>query len=353
MISQQTNGSAIDRNSPFEAGRLAWAAIERHRLIPNPANFQVLFVHYCNSNSQLSERLDAHMSNGRPLSEELLKSLNSTFIGTNESLAEMEAVSSGADALTEAAHELAEKVASSQSGLHSYGSSLAHWAGRMNADATPEGLIQAVAALAAETARASERNRELERELSASAAQIGKLRQNLNDVRQQASTDELTGLSNRRAFDTRLRRAVKQAQGDANTTFCLLLIDIDHFKRFNDTHGHRAGDRVLRLVGQLLSDNLKGRDTAARYGGEEFAILLDGANVEAGRAVAAQLCEQLAQRRLIKRDTGQSIGQVTCSIGVAQYRSADDGSALVERADQALYEAKRTGRNRVCIASVC
>ncbi len=107
------------------------------------------------------------MANGQPISDELLEGLSGAFMSTNERLAEMETVSSEADALTKVAHDLAEKVASSQSGLHSYGSSLAHWAGRMNADATPESLIQAVAALAAETARASERNRELERELSA------------------------------------------------------------------------------------------------------------------------------------------------------------------------------------------
>lgn len=350
MGSHQSNRPALACGSPFEAGRLAWAAIEQHGLIPSPTNYRVLFVHFCGSNVQLSERLNAHSTNGQPISEDLLKVLDSTFIGMGESLAGAEAVSSEADALTEVAEDLAEKVASNQSGLHSYGSSLAHWAGRMNADATPESLIQAVAALAAETAHASERNRELERELSASAVQIGKLRQSLTDIRQQANMDELTGIANRRAFDARLRRAVKQGQVDASMTFCLLMIDVDHFKRFNDAHGHRAGDRVLRLVGQLLSDNLKGRDTAARYGGEEFVILLDGANVEAGRAVAAQLCEQLAQRRLIRRDTGQSIGQVTCSIGVAQHRPGEDGATLVERADQALYEAKRTGRNRVCIA---
>lgn len=328
-------------------------AIKQHRLVPSPENYRVLFVHYCRSNSQLSDRLDAYMTSPQPLSDDLLKILSNTFIGTNDCLAEMETVSSEADALTEAANDLAGKVAANQRGLHSYGSSLAHWAGRMNADATPESLIQAVAALAAETARASERNRALERELSVSAVQIGRLRQNLDEVRQQASMDALTGIANRRAFDARLRRAVKEAQVEASTIFCLLMIDVDHFKRFNDTHGHRAGDRVLRLVGQLISDNVKGRDTAARYGGEEFAVILDGANIEAGRAVATQLCEQLAQRRLVKRDTGKSIGQVTCSVGVAQHRLGEDGSALIERADQALYEAKWTGRNRVCIASTC
>ena len=129
--------------------------------------YQVLFVYYCRSNLHLNEQLNASMANGQPISDELLEGLSGAFMSTNERLAEMEIVSSEADALTKVAHDLAEKVASSQSGLHSYGSSLAHWAGRMNADATPESLIQAVAALAAETARASERNRELERELSA------------------------------------------------------------------------------------------------------------------------------------------------------------------------------------------
>lgn len=123
----------------------------------------------------------------------------------------------------------------------------------------------------------------------------------------------------------------------------LLMVDVDHFKRFNDEHGHRTGDQVLRLIGRLLTDNIKGRDMAARYGGEEFAVLLAGADLHAGASVAQQLCERLSAQRLIKRGTGDDLGRITISVGVAQHRAGDSGAALVERADQALYQAKRAG----------
>ena len=165
-------------------------------------------------------------------------------------------------------------------------------------------------ALAAETSRASERNRDLERELALSVARVSSLQQALAKSRMEATTDGLTGLLNRRAFDARLRRAIVQHQADHKNAFALLLLDIDHFKRFNHLHGHHTGDQVLRLVSRQLLDNVKGRDTAARYGGEEFAILLVGADLDAGKMIAEQLRARLAKQSLVKRGTGETLGQV-------------------------------------------
>ncbi|MGI4945562.1 MAG: GGDEF domain-containing protein [Janthinobacterium lividum] len=106
---------------------------------------------------------------------------------------------------------------------------------------------------------------------------------------------------------------------------------------------------MLRLVARLLADNVKGRDTVARYGGEEFAILLTGAGLRAAEVVARQINEALSSKRLATKGTAASFDHVTISVGVAQARPGEAAAALVERADAALYEAKRTGRNRVCV----
>ncbi len=127
----------------------------------------------------------------------------------------------------------------------------------------------------------------------------------------------------------------------------LLFADIDNFKRFNDTYGHQIGDQVLRLVARTLSQSVKGRDTPARYGGEEFAIILPQTRLGDARIVADQIRLGLMRRRLVGRDKRDDYGSVTLSFGAAQYRPGETTNALVERADAALYVAKRNGRNRV------
>lgn len=195
----------------------------------------------------------------------------------------------------------------------------------------------------------SARNAALEEELRASTTRVGKLRQRLAAVRQEACVDVLTGVANRRAFAARLKRELTSARSDEAAPFCLVLLDIDHFKRFNDTHGHRTGDRVLRLVAQMLTENVKGRDFVARYGGEEFVLLLGDVDAETGASITRQICARLAARRLVKRETAEEIGTITLSAGVAQVRASDSQGTLLERADAALYAAKHNGRNQVLI----
>lgn len=189
------------------------------------------------------------------------------------------------------------------------------------------------------------------------AALNGKLEESRNEVMQlkttlervttEASRDFLTGVSNRKALETKLDEMTAWAteqQGD----LCLLMIDIDHFKTFNDKYGHLVGDEVLRKVGRVLLDGIKGKDFAARYGGEEFAVLLPSTPLGGGLAVAESLRRAVEENNLVRKDTGQSIGLVTVSIGVARYRPKTDSVAmLISRADNALYRSKMGGRNRV------
>jgi diguanylate cyclase len=200
--------------------------------------------------------------------------------------------------------------------------------------------------LLVETQRVAERNRQLEDRLGRTADEVSELKQNLESVQREALTDALTGIPNRKSFDMRLREAARDAM-EHGEPLSLLIGDIDHFKHFNDTFGHQIGDQVLRLVAKTLTDSVKGRDTPARYGGEEFAIILPQTRILEAQVVAEQIRVGLSRRRLVGRDKRGEYGSVTLSFGAAQYRAGETLMALVERADTALYRAKRQGRNRV------
>jgi diguanylate cyclase (GGDEF)-like protein len=162
-----------------------------------------------------------------------------------------------------------------------------------------------------------------------------------------ATTDVLTGVFNRRVLLERLELELRRCRR-YGTRLCVLLLDIDYFKRINDTHGHLAGDAVLVSVGQILRTRVRGTDVAGRYGGEEFCVLLPETDLEPGRELAERLRHHLAAE--VYTAAGKTF-RVTCSIGVAHFVEAKQKAAdLLQAADEALYRAKEQGRDRVCVA---
>ncbi len=164
----------------------------------------------------------------------------------------------------------------------------------------------------------------------------------MRDLSAAALTDALSGLPNRRSFDETLERMLRRRR-EQDRNFSLLMLDLDKFKAYNDDFGHPAGDEVLRQVGALLRQCLRPGDHAARYGGEEFAVLLGETTEAGGRQVGERIRAAFAENDWPLR-------KVSASIGVAQAQREDRAAALIERADAALYEAKRLGRNRVVTA---
>jgi diguanylate cyclase len=191
------------------------------------------------------------------------------------------------------------------------------------------------------------RQQALEHALGTAAENLGEMRGQLDAMRKEVATDSLTGLTNRKYFEVELTAAVRDAHKH-NLPLCLAMVDIDHFKRINDNFGHPVGDQVLRVVASILARVVPRQAVAARYGGEEFALVLPGLTLQQ----AVDLCETLrldvASKSLRNKSSGQSLGTITVSAGVAQLRAGEAMTVLVDHADRALYTAKHEGRNRVC-----
>ncbi len=205
--------------------------------------------------------------------------------------------------------------------------------------------IRAIADALVRSLRAVEnRHAALEQRLTAAKLEMETLQQSLATSMVEANRDAITGLSNRRSFDKAIEEACSRADS-GSFNFCLLMVDIDHFKNFNDRFGHLVGDSVLTLVASSLKQTIKGRDIVARFGGEEFAVILPDTTLQNAVKLSEQIRERIAGRELRKRSTGDSLGRITVSIGVASHRTGEWPRQIIERADSCLYEAKRSGRN--------
>jgi diguanylate cyclase len=227
-----------------------------------------------------------------------------------------------------------------------YTESLAHATQSLGTAKDRDGLRTIVETLVRATRDMEENNGRLEQSLKASKHEINQLQVNLEAVRNESLTDPLTSLANRKYFDQALDKYIAQSFASGEPV-SLLLTDIDHFKAFNDTFGHLTGDQVLRLVALAVKQNVKGQDVAARYGGEEFAVILPNTALRAALTVADHIRRAVMTKELMKRSTGEHLGRVTVSIGVAALQKGDTSQSLIERADSCLYTAKRCGRNRV------
>ena len=209
-----------------------------------------------------------------------------------------------------------------------------------------EGLRSIIEGLVVATKDMEKTNHALEARLKASKHEICQLQHNLEAVRHESLTDPLTTLANRKFFDLAIEKAMTEA-AKAGEPLSLLMTDIDHFKKFNDTFGHLTGDQVLRLVAQAVKQNVKGQDVAARYGGEEFVVVLPRTGLAQALKVGEHIRRAVMGKELMKRSTGEHLGRVTISVGVAAMRRDDTAQSLIGRADAGLYAAKRNGRNRV------
>jgi len=208
--------------------------------------------------------------------------------------------------------------------------------------------IREVVAQIVDQARAfGEKSAQVEEGLDAVQVELESLRAALSLLQDEIRRDELTGIANRKAFDEALTRQISLSRR-RNRVFSLIMIDIDHFKRVNDTYGHLIGDEILKYVAQRIDARVRHEDLAARFGGEEFMVLLPETTGESALMVAEGIRSAFENTSLQSESGDEMPGMVTVSAGVAEYCFGESAHDLVERVDSALYRAKNSGRNQVC-----
>jgi diguanylate cyclase len=244
--------------------------------------------------------------------------------------------------------DTAQSAATASNQAAEFGHSLEGHAQVLASPQEPGKIREVVAEMLAGTKKMQSVTHDLSTKLQARTNEVNALTESLRRAQSEALLDSLTGLKNRRGLERAVEDLLRDSPGLLGSA--LLLADIDHFKVVNDTYGHVLGDKVIRAVAHVLRSSIKGRDVAARLGGEEFAVLLPQTSLTGAAAVAEQIRGTVAQGRICRPDGNESIGQVTLSVGVAIAKPGDTLEALLERADAAMYAAKRAGRNRISLA---
>lgn len=309
----------------------------------SPRNYEIWYNYATGYKPALNRAINQTIEQKGDLSEADLDHIYNTHISTTQVGEQIDTV--GARVLDEIKQVL-EMIDAASGSATSYSEDLADASAKL-ADAYDGETLRAVIERLMEGARAMElNNKKLEASLSSSKQEIEQLQQNLAVVRSESLTDPLTSLSNRKSFDASLAGAIVTAR-QRGEPLSLMMVDVDHFKRFNDSFGHLTGDQVLRLVAVAMKNNVKGQDIAARYGGEEFVIALPDTTLRSAAAVADQIRRAVMAKELMKRSSGERLGRITVSVGIALLHTGDTAQSLIERADACLYAAKRLGRNRV------
>jgi len=232
----------------------------------------------------------------------------------------------------------------------SYSASLTNGATNLGALNIGPDAAAIITDLISQTRSMSQRTASLEESLASASAELSTVRQDLEKAKVEGDTDALTALPNRRSFDNKLAEAIAKAE-KLKQPLSLAFGDVDHFKKFNDTWGHKLGDEVLRYVASTMVKHFGSLGAPARFGGEEFVVLLPQRTMAEAEKMSQRFCERLSSRVLKTRTDGKDVGRITMSLGVATLQPGDTPAALIERADEAMYAAKHAGRNQVMRAA--
>ncbi|MBU6235507.1 MAG: diguanylate cyclase [Alphaproteobacteria bacterium] len=314
---------------------------------PTPSIFELWYVYESGIDAEVTRAIDIMLKGGHEMSEERCIELHNKLLNTN--LRSEEALAKAEGLVAETITNVSSAATVVKNKTADYSGNIENVATAFTKAKSADEMKAVAQQMMMQAKKMIEENKALETRLTQSSSVMQQLREEMETIRKEAMTDALTGISNRKLFDVESYRMVSEAHSESRP-LSLLMIDIDHFKSFNDNYGHQVGDQVLKLVARTLKDGVKGRDLPARYGGEEFAVVLPETMLDGAVKLGNALREAVAVKEIMNRNTGDRLGKITMSVGAAQLGQNEKIAELIERADAALYKAKGNGRNQVVAA---
>ncbi len=337
--------SELDLEYAASIAEKAMQAMAEQRVPAIPSNFRLWFNYALGAPPELKRAIDLLIAGKREFDATINRDLYATYVGSKgpEEAIAFDVSQQLHSVMETAQHFFSTAIDDNRQQMVALNGVVE----QTEAGVDPKLLVKS---LMNELARAAERASKLESDFVEKSRELDTIRDSLMAAEERAKTDTLTGLPNRHALEEFFRTAQIAAMesGEAVST---ILIDIDHFKRFNDDFGHGVGDQVLRLTAKVLRDRVRDIDLPARYGGEELIAVLPAADLSVAMAIAERIRRAIAECRITRRSTGELLRGITVSVGVAQLRTGESMADLIDRCDRALYRAKRTGRNRVVTES--
>lgn len=323
--------------------RNAIPKMSEHKIPMTPANYAVWFAYLSESDQALRDEMDRLLQAQEPISQATMQELYDRYLKERD-----EQIASAKIALSRVVGALMSQIDEADGHYSDFSSELRDVAAGLDQGVTGDSLNDLIERAVQATNTALERGAAMKQKFSALAGEMQQMRGELARSQEEARADALTGLNNRLAFQETLGELGAFAEEDSHTP-CMLLLDIDFFKRVNDTYGHLGGDVVLQAVAAKVRASVREHDIVARFGGEEFAVLMRDTPRSACMAVAETVRLQVAALAIaLPEELGFSEPvAVTASLGGAWFREGESAETLVDRADRALYQSKENGRNRV------
>ena len=328
----------------FQNAAKAFDLIHKYRTPPDPKTYSLWYAYAAGTDAGLIQRVDALLAANKGLNPYDIDSICREFLAEDTGEAERQSIGLAIEKEIESVLQIIQQGVQSSD---EFGASLDEASKQLVPHSlSGDDLAALVSGLVEDNRRMAATTQELNQGLKDSRKQIATLHKELEEVQNQCLRDPLTAISNRRAFDERLERAILEAT-ETGENLCLALADIDHFKRVNDTYGHQVGDLVLQNFAAVISQNIKGQDMVARYGGEEFAIILPHTDLFSAYNLLVKIKYNFKNSKVEPEGTGKSVSEVTASFGVVRFEPGMTSRDLIEQADSFLYEAKHAGRDRV------
>lgn len=338
------NGYTQNKEESAEILRLILQRMVKHPAAFTPPTYAVWYEFLAGINPRLSAEMGKLLDAGGQLTNETAQHLFNRYI----SEVNPEAQNKFRQNMEKLLDELAHQAESASKDTHQFNADLDKFGDGLNDKPEPQLLQQLVGAIMQGTQLMQGSVSALQDKLLESKSTVEKLQQELQSARSEALIDPLTKTLNRRGFDARMEKLTSNAEfGNKRVSF--LMLDIDFFKKINDTYGHMFGDRVICGISAALTAQVKGRDSVARLGGEEFAIVLPDTPIQGAFTLAEQIRKSIEQAKIRRSAKHKDVGGITLSIGIADCETNGDWRDALSRADTALYVSKKTGRNKTTV----